>query len=171
MLLILSALVGLAAFAARLAKSAQDPDRLILSRWRESAWIEEELQKAGEGGSIASLSPHLVVDSGRFIHPRFTSGVFVYRWGGRERDAAIFRRGGVTPGSLAGAFARCPPIAIVTGYESGTGNAFRVDLEAPLRAYASAHAYRLLQSPFGKARLYLNPDPGACREPLPLAQQ
>jgi hypothetical protein len=169
LLLILFALVGAAAFSALLWKSAKDPDRLILSRWRESAWVGEQLRKAGAEGPIASLSPHLALNSGRSIHPRFVSGVFVYRWRRRGNDARILAMGGVTPGTLAMAFAACPPGAIVTGYESGTGNAFRVDLETPLRAYAAAHGYRTIRSPFGKAILHLNPQPTACSAPPLLA--
>ncbi len=113
-----------------------------------------------ESATIASLSPHLALDAGRTIHPRFVSGVFVYRWRGRDRE--IFATGGVTPSTLEAAFAPCPPAAIVTGYEAGHGNAFEVDLELALRGYASAHGYRPLESPFGGATLYLSPAPQRC---------
>lgn len=167
-LLLISALVGMGAFAALLGKSAKDPDRLIVTRWRESKWIGERLQSEAAGGPVASLSPHLLLDSGAVIHPRFASGVFVYRW--RGRDEEILSMGGATPRTLASAFAACPPRAIVTGYESGKGNAFSVDLEAPLRAYAARAGYKALQSPFGRAVLYVNPQPSRCRLPTRLAR-
>lgn len=156
-ILVLFACVGIAAWSAQAWKTVAHPDRGILTRWAESRWIGTEMRKRSEQGPVASLSPHLVTDSGEDIHLRFVSGVFAYRWGGSGHDREILSMGGVTPANIDLLLAALPPAAIVTGYESGKGNSFSVDLDRPLAAFARRNGYIMSRSPFGKAVLYLRP--------------
>lgn len=154
-LLILFGLIGLGSWAEKATRPLLRPDLSILARWQEARWIGDVIRAAAVQGTVASLSPHLIVDSGLPLNLRFVSGVFVYRWGGRSRDAEIQSMGGITPNRLARFLTRCPPAAIVTGYEDGTTNSFRVDLDAPLRRLAVRNGYRLVHSPYGRAALYI----------------
>ena len=122
----------------------------------EAQWIGARLKAAGTSGAIASLSPHVTLDSGFPIDRRFAAGPFFYRTGDsvalpqqREMDA-------ISPATLTAFLDAQPPGAIVTGYET-RHRRFRTDLDAPLRAYAMARGYRLERSPFGAAELYIAP--------------
>ncbi|WP_158702956.1 ArnT family glycosyltransferase [Allosphingosinicella vermicomposti] len=122
----------------------------------EAQWIGARLQAAGAQGPIASLSPHVTLDSNFPVDRRFAAGPFFYRTGDiiasheqREMDA-------ISPATLTAFLDAQPPAAIVTGYET-RHRRFRIDLDAPLRAYALARGYRREESPFGAAELYIAP--------------
>ncbi len=123
---------------------------------RENGWIGETLRRARASGPIATLSAHAVLDSGYPLDPRFAGGAMIYR----SADgvvAPLRRRLHITsPNSLAADLDAAPPSAIVTGYE-GVGGDTRVDLDAPLRAYAQARGYVPSRSPAGAAQLYVRP--------------
>lgn len=151
----LFACIGLGAWTVQAGKTFRRPEGNILVRWEESHWLGKQVQRLGKRGTIVSLSPHLIVDSGFSINLRFISGVFAYRWGGNGRDREIAAMGGTTESQIARMLAANPPAAIVTGYEGGRGNSFSVDMERPLRVFARRHGYRALRSPFGKATLHV----------------
>ncbi len=152
---LLFSVVGLVAWIGEASELAEEPERSIFVRSQESEWIGAVLRSARAEGSVASLSPHLAVDSGHPIDRRFTSGVFAYRWGVNRPDVEIVEMGGAGPDTVEALLAKCPPAAIVTGYEGAAQASKVVDLEAPLRAFAEREGYRLHYSPYGKARLYV----------------
>lgn len=166
-LLIVTGLAGVIAWAVPLVDTALHPKRSIVTRWRESRWIGAEAAAHAPSGPVASLSPHLLLDSGVRIDPRFVSGVFVYRWDRPEERAPILRQNGVTAASAPCVLAAHPPAALVVGYESGRGNSFGVDLEGPLRHFAESRGYRRIDSPFGRAVLYIRPQRNESSAPSP----
>jgi hypothetical protein len=123
---------------------------------RQAHWIGERLRAARATGAIATLAPHIVLDSGYPLDPRFATGAFVYRTAGRLSDAELRRLAVVSPTSIGTFLDERPPAAIVIGYE-GIGPNTPVDLDAPLRDYARARGYRSERSPFGQAELYVAP--------------
>ncbi|SCW37273.1 hypothetical protein SAMN02927924_00258 [Sphingobium faniae] len=156
--LALFACAGLTAWTIKTAKILRHPENSIVTRWKESRWIGAHLpQGTTAENAVVALSPHLIVDSGALIHPRFVSGVFVYRWSNTDRQKEIYDMGGISAKSVTGWLSKRPPAAIVTGYENGNGNAFSVNLEKPLDLFARNHGYEMMKSPYGNAILYRLP--------------
>ena len=156
-LLVLGSTVGLISWGVPLAQTAEAPERSILMHYREAHWLRETFARHHLQGEVATLSPHLVVDSGARLDPRFASGVFVYRWDRAEERATILRLNGLTADTAPAQLALRPPAAIVTGYEGRGGSSFGVDLDAPLRRFAERNRYLRLHSPIGPVILYIRP--------------
>ncbi len=151
--------VGVGVFGVKLGQAAWSGRWTPLAVEREDHWIGSTLRRLQAGGPIATLSAHAVIDSGSPLDRRFAGGAMLYR-SGDGIDAGLRARLHLTsPGSLAADLDAQPPGAIVTGYE-GAGGDTRVDLDAPLRAYARARGYVLRRSPSGAAQLYVRP-PGS----------
>ena len=122
----------------------------------EAHWIGRTLRAEQAFGPIATPSPQVVADSGEPIDPRFASGAFAYRSADMVPDDKQRRLHIVSPRTLAGALDSAPPAAIVTGYEPPTGKLHR-NVDDDFRAYARSRGYRLLQSPYGRAELFIRP--------------
>ena len=107
---------------------------------------------AGDG-MIATLSPHLMIDSGLAIDPRFAPGPFVYRTGQLLSPVEARSLHVMTPATL-GDLDRAPPAAILTGYERGTR-------KLPLRpddglvGYARSRGYRAVPMRDGVGMLFV----------------
>ena len=149
--------VGVIVFAVVLTKHLRSPARSVMARTEIARWIGDTVRTEGLWGPVATLSPHLVVDSGLPLDPAFAPGPFVFRWSDPAVQEVIADNGGVTATLLERHFAANPPAAIVTGYESGAAGPPEVDLDAALRCYAQQRGYRLRESPVGSAMLYLAP--------------
>jgi 4-amino-4-deoxy-L-arabinose transferase-like glycosyltransferase len=121
---------------------------------REAQWIGARMRASGAAGSIATLSPQIMLGSGFPLDRRFAAGPFVYRTGDRLPAAQQRRLNAISPATLGAFLDEAPPAAIVTGYES---NSRGRDLDGPLRAYAEARGYRAERSSVGQATLYLAP--------------
>ncbi len=153
----LFSIAGLGVFAGTLAKSARDPERAFLTRQMESHWLGRELAEAGlPGAHVATLSPHIVIDSGGVIDPRLAAGPFVFRWTDPARQGDIATSNALTANSFAAAFAAAPPDAIVTGYETQANGSSKSDLDAHFRNWARRNGYVELHSPHGDAVLFLH---------------
>jgi hypothetical protein len=122
----------------------------------QAHWIAERMRASGAVGEIATLSPHLVIDSAAPIDRRFATGVFVYRSGHLLDPARHERFHTVGPQTIAGWFDRSQPAAIVVGDETRSDR-FRIFPDDRLRAYAIANGYRLERSPSKALELYINP--------------
>ena len=117
----------------------------------EAHWIGAQLRASGARGTIATLSPFVVVDSGYPLDRRFATGVFVYRSGDLFSAEDHQRFHTVGPATLAQSLDAEPPTAIVVGYQRQP-QPFRITLDPDLRAYAQSRGYRLLRSPVGHSR-------------------
>lgn len=152
----LFSIAGLGVFAGTLAKTARDPERAFLTRQQESHWLGRELAAAGLSGvQVATLSPHVVIDSGGAIDPGLAAGPFVFRWTDPAHQGDIAASNALTANSYAAAFAAAPPAAIVTGYETRANGSSKSDLDAHFRDWARANGYVERQSPHGDAVLFL----------------
>lgn len=118
-------------------------------------WMGAQVRALTGGNRIASLSPHLLADSGLELDRRFATGPFVYRTGWTVDPALARRMHVMIPATLADMDSD-PPAAILTGYEGGTR-------KLPLRpddgliAYARRRSYRMLPVPDGIGSLYIRP--------------
>lgn len=147
-----TAIVGLVQpilWVSRFAGGKNNPIRMT----REAHWIGATLRAAGVQGGVATLSPHVVVDSGFPLDPRFANGPFAYRSGDLLSDQEQRNLITLSPRTLDRFLAEQPPGAIVTGYE----DKLPIILDARLRAFAVANRYRLERSPFGDAELFVRP--------------
>ena len=131
----------------------------------EAHWIGKQLRVMGAKGSIATLSPFIVVDSGYPLDPRFATGVFVYRTGKLLTPELHSRFHTVGPQTLVGALDAAKPAAIVVGYETHNRRFKINDLDGQLRAYARTNGYRLRRSPLGDAELFVAPLTGVSTSP------
>ena len=157
-LLALFALPSMVIYAARLKDRLSMPPEqwLAFKIEAEAHWIGAQLKASGARGTIATLSPFVVVDSGYPLDRRFATGVFVYRSGDLFSAEDHQRFHTVGPATLAQSLDAEPPTAIVVGYQRQP-QPFRITLDPDLRAYAQSRGYRLLRSPVGTAELYINP--------------
>lgn len=151
------ALAGVSIMVVRLVGTLSHPEKSIVTHWQESRWIGETLRAKGVRGEIATLSPHLTIDSGYTPDLRFTAGPFIFRWADPARIEQIKAVGAVTSLNVDAAFAKRPPAAIVTGYEKGDGKHQASDLDRHLSDYATRQGYQAVASPFGAATLYVRP--------------
>lgn len=116
-------------------------------------WAGDVARDAGAGGTVATLSPHLMADSGLPLDPRFAAGPFVYRSGWTITPATARRLKAITPQTI-GELDRNPPGAILVGYEGGTPK-LPMGPDRELVAYARRHGYRMVEMPDDVGRLYL----------------
>jgi hypothetical protein len=117
---------------------------------REGKFLAAEAAAAGVSGTAASLSPQVILASGLALDATFATGPFAYRTGDTIPDEARAAMHITSPGSIIAYLDRTRPEVIVTGYE----NFDHVDeqgLELPIEAYASAHGYTRIDSPYGDA--------------------
>ena len=142
-----------ATWGKRIAKGKPTP----VSMTREAHWIGQRLRESGSQGEIATLSPQVVVDSGFPLDPRFAPGPFAYRSGNLLTEARQREFGIVAPATLDRFLTERPPAAIVTGYES-RAQFDKIDLDEGLRQFALRNGYRMHQSPFGAAQLFVRPN-------------
>lgn len=127
-----------------------------LASERQAHQIHAIAASHGVRGTIATLSPQRVVDSGLTIDRRFATGPFVFR-SPETLSADEGRRFHVaTPDTLAAMFADSPPQAILTGYEPGWRPGMAA-VDAPLRAWAVARRYHGIALSDGQGQLYLRP--------------
>jgi hypothetical protein len=136
---------------------AKTPTEWVVVRFEQQAhWIGDMLRRAGARGTIATLSPFAVVDSGYPLDVRFATGAFIFRSGHliSADDHARFHT--VGPQTLRQALDEDPPAAILTGYQKGTP-LFSVRPDDDLRRYAIDRGYRLHRSPMGSAQLFIAP--------------
>lgn len=103
--------------------------------------------------SIATLSPHLAVDSGVPIDPRFATGPFVYRSGWTVKASQARRIHAMTPEILTD-LDRDPPDAILVGYEQGTRK-LPLAPDSDLMKYAKSRRYKGIITPDGVGRLFI----------------
>lgn len=124
----------------------------MIETTRAAHWAGD-MVRGISGGPVATLSPHLLLDSGLSLDPRLAAGPFVYRTGSSLTEAQARTLKVLTPATLPD-LDRDPPAAILVGYEGGTR-------KMPLRpddgliAYARARAYRMVAMPDGVGRLYV----------------
>lgn len=123
---------------------------------REAHWIGATARAAGLSGPVATLSPHVALDSGLPLDGAFAAGPFAFRTGDTVAPARQRQLGMVSPATLAAHFAAKPPAVIVTGYEEG-GPTPATRLDDVLRRHARAMGYRLVPSPHGAAQAWLAP--------------
>jgi hypothetical protein len=137
-------------------------DALFTGQWPalqasdEAHWVGRELARAAAAGPIATLSPHVVIDSGITLDPTFATGAFGFRSAATLDAAGQQRLHIVGPASLAAHLERVRPAAIITGYES-FAHIDRVGLDGGLRHYALAHHFIEHRSPYGEADLFIRP--------------
>jgi hypothetical protein len=136
----------------------------------EAEWIGGQLQAMAAQGTIATLSPFIVVDSGYPLDRRFATGFFVYHYCQLHNAQDDLRFHTLGPATLARSLDAESPAAIVVGYQSRpwpSGIIFDTDL----RNYALSRGYRLLRSPVGAAELYVNPAMLPVTAPSPRRQR
>lgn len=151
-MLILSAVLGVAKGAVTLAKRASGPTALIMDR--DARWIGDQILRRGLTGPVASLSPERAASSGYPLDTRFATGPFVFRAGPLiQADRAIAMDVAI-PRTLTLQFDRKPPAAILTGYEQGSRR-FHLAPDDALIAYARRRGYRPIPTPDGIGMLYI----------------
>ncbi len=151
-LLCLAAVPGMLKASSHVAAMAQSGSPIWAAR-SQALWAGAMVRSVVRDGDVATLSPHLVVDSGLRINPRFATGPFVYR-SGWTIDAAQARRiHAITPSTLTD-MDRDPPDAILAGYERGTRK-LSLAPDAGLIRYATSRHYRGIAMPDGIGRLFI----------------
>ena len=123
---------------------------------QEAHWIGRLARAEGVSGPVATLSPHLAIDSRLPLDPLFAAGPFAFRTGDMVAADRQARLGMVSPATLARHFADHRPAVIVTGYEEG-GPTPSTRLDDVLRRHARSLGYRLFCSPHGAAEAWLAP--------------
>lgn len=116
-------------------------------------WAGNVARDAGVDGAVATLSPHLMADSGLPLDPRFAAGPFVYRSGWTITPATARRLKAITPQTI-GELDRHQPGVILVGHEGGTRK-LPLGPDRELANYARRHGYRMVEMPDGVGRLYL----------------
>lgn len=154
-LLALFTLVGLARPARDMVTAAGDGWPAFLVE-RHAHALGRALDQAGVSGPVATTSVHAVLDSGHAFDPRFAPGAFVLRNHHLLDAAKAARLHVLTAETLAPAFDRVPPQAILTGYEIPS-DMFPVRQDEALRDYALSHAYVLHRAPGDDGELFLAP--------------
>ena len=129
---------------------------------REAHWIGAVARAERVAGPVATLSPHVAIDSRLPLDPLFAAGPFAFRTGDAVAADRQARLGMVSPATLARHFAVRRPAVIVTGYEEG-GPTPQTRLDDVLRRHARALGYRLFRSPYGAAEAWLAPRGRAIR--------
>ncbi|MGF7147806.1 4-amino-4-deoxy-L-arabinose transferase-like glycosyltransferase [Sphingomonas zeicaulis] len=135
-------------------------DGIILARGRPSPididrnarWMGKML--AGADGAIFTLSPEHAIASGRPIDPLSATGPFVLRSGTTIDRARALVFAVPTPETLPLLLDRCPPAAILTGYERGSRR-FRIAPDEIVVRYALSRGYHPLAVPDGEGALYV----------------
>jgi hypothetical protein len=127
----------------------------VLRAEANARWAGDLVRQEVGQGSIATLSPHLMLASGLAIDPRFAAGPFAYRTGWTVPASFARRLHMMTPQILAD-MDRAPPAAILTGYEAGTRN-LPLAPDDGLIAYAQKRHYRPMPMPDGGGMLYQRP--------------
>ena len=122
----------------------------------QAHWLGRSLAATPAQGSVATLSPQVVVDSGLPLDPRFASGVFAYRTGDLVSDDQQSRLHILSPRTLARGLDARRPAAIITGLEAPAGM-HRRNPDDDLRAYAHTRGYLRLISPDGVVQVWLRP--------------
>lgn len=158
-LLTLGVAIGVGAFGFILGQAAFTGRWTPVQVMREARWVGRTMEAAHAHGVIATLSPHVVLDSGLPLDPRFAAGAMVYRSADGVAPALRATLHLTSPRALATDFDAAPPAALLVGYE-GAGGDVKVSLDQPLRAYAIARGYAAHRSPFGAAELYIRPAGG-----------
>jgi hypothetical protein len=153
-LLALGAAAGVALALTKVGQATWTGRWAPLTVARQNRWIADTLGRVRDSGPIATLSAHAVLDSGHPLDRRFAGGAMVYRSADGVEPGLRRRLHITSPGSLVSDLDAAPPSAIVTGYE-GAGGDTRVNLDAPLRAYALSRGYQLHRSPVEAAELYV----------------
>lgn len=151
-LLCLAAIPGLLASARHVGGMVRNGSP-VLAAATGAHWAGDRVRTAGVGQRVVTLSPHMILDSGLDIDPRFAAGPFAYRTGWTLGASRARRIHAMIPETLTD-LDRDPPAAILTGYEGGTR-------KLPLRPddglidYARRHGYRMLAMPDGVGSLYV----------------
>jgi hypothetical protein len=96
---------------------------------------------------VATLAPVMALEGGLPFYPEFATGSFVYRVGDLLTAEERTRYLATSPATLAARLDAQPPAAIYIGGEEG--------LEEPLRAYAEAHGYTLVEDDLAGGQLYV----------------
>lgn len=156
----IAALIGLAPHLINLG-SVVKTGSPVSNTEREARWIGRILASA-PCGAIATLSPYLVLDSGRPLDRRFANGVFFYRTGDRLPAATVRAFNAITPATLTAELDAEPPAALITGYETRR-RIDRIGLDGGLATYAAARGYRTVRSPYGKAVVHIRASPNPKR--------
>lgn len=124
---------------------------------KEGAYLANEARTAGLDGQSVSLSPEVVLASGLPLDPTFATGPFAYRTGSMIPPADRRAMKVTSLESVEAYLEKTRPDTIVTGYEN-FDHVDTLGLEAPIEAFAGAHGYRRIDSPFGKAVFWLRTD-------------
>ncbi|AHE53836.1 glycosyltransferase family 39 protein [Sphingomonas sanxanigenens] len=127
---------------------------------RHARWIGKTL--AGNDGTLFTLSPEHAIASGRPIDPLSATGPFVLRSGTTIDRARAMALSVPTPETLPLLLDRCPPAAILTGYERGSRR-FRIAPDEIVDRYARARGYRPLPVPDGQGTLFVRAGPRPVR--------
>ncbi|MBB6190226.1 4-amino-4-deoxy-L-arabinose transferase-like glycosyltransferase [Sphingobium wenxiniae] len=155
-LLCLAAVPGLLKASGHIAVMARTGSP-VLEAGSQAVWIGTTVRALARDDGIVTLSPHLAVDSGLQVDPRFATGPFVYRSGSMITSAQARRMHVVTPATLAD-LDRDPPAAILAGYEGGTRK-LPLAPDAGLLRYAASRRYRGIVLPDGVGRLFVRLSP------------
>ena len=127
---------------------------------RHARWMGEQL--AGSDGTIFTLSPAHAIASARPLDPLSATGPFVLRSGTTIDHARALALTVPTQETLPLLLDRCPPAAILTGYERGSRR-FRIAPDEIVIRYARARGYRPLPVPDGEGTLFVRAGPGPIR--------
>lgn len=130
----------------------------------EASWIGQVVRNARACGPIATLSPHLILDSGLPLDPRFATGPFFFRTGDMLSSAEITALRGISPATLRAELDRRPPAAIVVGYEQGSA-IDRGALDDWLVGYAVSRDFKSWNSPVGDATVMIGGVTNRCLPP------
>ena len=114
-------------------------------------WIDDEIGKTGQEGTIATLSAHLVTGIETKLDRGFATGPFVYRSGSLLSPSRARDLNTMIPARLNEPDFR--PVAVLTGGEPEWGRAPSPD--SSLDAFAASQGYRLLRVPDTGLRLWL----------------
>jgi hypothetical protein len=114
------------------------------------------MRASGAVSKIATLSPHLVIDSAVPIVRGVATGVFVCHSAHLLDPARHERFQAIGPQRITSWFDRLQPAPIVVSDETRS-DGFVSDLDDRLRAYAIASGYRLERSPSKALDSYINP--------------
>lgn len=156
--------LGLAALAtfANIGEGLQDWRRSGLpSAWRttvEARWIGTQLRAEGwHGGTLATLSPSLALDSGFELDRRFSTGSNVFHIADRHSPARLERLNAIGPHVIDTLLDRNMPVGVITGYEGRRGNNVAMVPDAALENWATTRGYRRVASVVGDAVLWIRP--------------
>jgi len=141
----------------------------VLAATQRADWIGRTVRAMTSDDELVTLSPHLALDSGLRLDPRFATGPFVYRTGWLLTPTQARRYNAMIPVTL-GDLDEDPPAAILTGYELGTRN-LPMRPDDALITYARRRAYRLVLMPDGIGQLFVRPAPPHSAPARPVAER